>query len=187
MSTTQGGLLDKIAWLPTRLTIASGVLGAAALVVMTAHIAAEVIARKYFGGGFAGTLDQITYWWMPALALLGLCYSEHLREHPRVTLSLPPVGTARRKVADVFAVLITGAVVSMLLYFSIDAAQVSYDIREKAVSTIDVPIWPAKVLVVVGLALYLLQLVVSLMLAFAGRLGDPEEIDQEEGVIDVAG
>ncbi len=187
MSEVHPPFIAKVAWLPARLSKVSGALAAVALVVMTLHIGAEVIGRKFFGGGFPGTLDIISYWWMPTIALLGLSYSELLREHPRVTLSLPAVGTVRRRVADVFAVLVSMLVCWMLLQFSITGAQESYDIGEKAISTIDVLIWPAKFMVVVGLVLYLLQSLVSLLLAFAGQLGDPEEIDEEGGVVDVAG
>lgn len=171
-----------------RLSSVSGAVAALALVVMAFHIAAEVVARKVFGGGLPGTLDQITYWWMPAIALLGLSYSELLREHPRVTLLLPAGGTKRRRLADVFSILCSTAVCALLLQVSIGGARESFEIKEKAVGIVTVPIWPAKILVVVGLALFLLQLLIHLVLAIRGEMkAEDEFVNEEEGLVDVAG
>src|SRR5215207_5440776 len=62
-------------------------LAAAACIVMVLQVTADVVARNVFNRPIGGTLEMVTYLWMPTVSL-AFGYAQLRDEHIRVTLLL---------------------------------------------------------------------------------------------------
>lgn len=147
------------AWIRRLGTISTALaaLAGLALGLMVLHIVVDVAGRTLARQPVPGTLEYVQYVWMPTITLAAMAYAEKMRTHPRVTVALPPEGSTPRRVVDVVAQLATVAVVALLFVNSIPEAAGSVAIGEAAISTLTVPIWPAKIAAVVAFAAFLLQ------------------------------
>lgn len=144
---------------------ASNVLGAVAgifVLAMAVQVLIDVTGRTLFNSPLPGTLEMTSYWWMPALIFLSWGAAELNQEHLRVTLALDSADEGLKRTVGIATSILSMMVIAVLVYFAFEAASISVGYAESAAGAIPVPIWPAKILAVVGVGMLLLQTAVSL-------------------------
>lgn len=121
---------------------------------------ANVLGRKLFNMPIPGFID-----WMeqlvPVAAFLGLAYCQRLGGHIRMDMV---VGALRRRAlwaAEFISILFMIFVISALIYGSWDHFSRGYRLGDSTVD-INLPLWPAKLVVPVMLSLLLIRLLLQL-------------------------
>ncbi|UNK46918.1 TRAP transporter small permease subunit [Arthrobacter sulfonylureivorans] len=131
---------------------------AIACLIAAVHVASDVIGRYFFNRPVNGTLEFVTYWWMPLIIFLALGSAQYRNEHIRATLLLDSLKGRARALADALCLGIGTLMTGVLVVFMIVEAESSARIQQAALGTATVPIWPIKMIAVVGLVSLLLQL-----------------------------
>jgi TRAP-type C4-dicarboxylate transport system, small permease component len=165
------------AWvrLINRMSAALAVLGAIACIVMSAQVFVDVLTRTIARAPLPGTLDFVTYIWMPVLVFSGFALAELRREH--ITMDLVTQGLRGRaaSVARIVAGAISIVVMAILLVFSVQAALDSVALQQATFGTVHVAVWPIKLFMVVGLALMLLQMIANVVHDAVGQTVQDQE------------
>lgn len=137
-------------------------VAAVVTIVLMLHMVVDVAGRFLANRPLAGTLEYVTYWWMPLIVFLGLGWAQYRKEHINVTLLTETLSDRTRKIADTIADVITLIVVALLVVFSFQGAEHSFAIGEAALGTATVPIWPTRFVAVIGLVGLLLQVAATI-------------------------
>lgn len=151
-------------------------VAAAAIVLLMIQVILDVCGRYFFNRPIAGTLELVTYWWMPIIVFLSLGWAQRRGEHISVTLLTETLSDRLAKIVwtigDVFGL----AVIAMLIVFASEGAGRATAVHEAALGTATVLIWPMKIVAVIGLISYFLQVVVTLYHRFRP---EPDEVDDD--------
>jgi TRAP-type mannitol/chloroaromatic compound transport system permease small subunit len=89
---------------------------------------------------------------------LGLARCEEHREHVRLELFLQRLKSRPRKIVEQVVYLVELATVGVMLYAVVLDAIVSFRTNEAVAGTVQMPIWPVKFIMVIGLFFYLVQI-----------------------------
>lgn len=151
----QGRMANALMW-----------IAAVAVIAMMVNICADVIGRFLFNHPVAGTLELVTYLYMVAVVFLPLALIQLERQHVVVEIFaqlLPPRGVIW---VDRFALLATAAYTGFIGWWSMMEAIRNTTRGEMIVILAsDVPLWPTRWLLPIGLfamlAVVLSQLVAS--------------------------
>ena len=124
-------------------------LGAAILILMTLHTAADVASRNLLNKPILGTYETITYWYMVAVTAIGLWSAEVKNDHISVSLLTDRLPHNSRFLQLIVSRLITVAFLVLLAWYGFDAA-----IADTAIKTYtgasEIPIWPTKYFLPLG-------------------------------------
>ena len=151
-------------------------ISAGVVAVLAVHVFVDVTARWLANRPLPGTLEYVTFWWMPAVVFLALAGGQLRAEHMKVTL-LTDLMTARaRRIAEVVILLVVAALIVVLTYYLLLGAIESTRIRQAALGVAVVPLWPAKWAAVVGLAAFLLQTAATLWRVVTGAPTVPHQV-----------
>ncbi|MCR2764353.1 TRAP transporter small permease [Microbacterium sp. zg.B48] len=162
------------------LTRGAAGVAAVATVLMGLHIVADVIGRAVFNHPLPATLEIVSFMWMPTIVYLAVAYAQLKNEHLRVTLSVERLHGRSRRIADVVGFGIGGLVIGMMTAYAWMSAARSVAILEMRPAVIYVPLWPFRVVVVIGLLLLLGQTAATIQRVLRGaRLRDGAIEEQE--------
>lgn len=155
--TRQGDLRGVI----DRATSVLAALGGAIVAVLALLITASAIPRV-LGFGSIGGAYELSEMLLVALALLGVAYTQQRGEHISATVftSRLPVKSASYFRAGSIALCI--AIVAVMVYATSARAVESFVNNELRPSTLTLPEWPVRALIVLGLFVLLLQLCLKL-------------------------
>ena len=148
-------------WVETINRIAS-YLATIAIGLMMVGTAIDVILRSLFNRPILG-VTEVNEFLMVFTIYLGLAYTQVKKGHVRVELflmSLPPVVQV---ILDILVYVITLIVFGLVLQATFAEAARSIEINEYRFGTIRFPIYPARIMVVLGIVLLALQLVIDLV------------------------
>jgi TRAP-type C4-dicarboxylate transport system permease small subunit len=173
-------LTRALSW-PSRILWA---VAAATVLIMAIHVLADVIARNVTHRPLPATLEITSTWWMPLIIFAGLGAAQLTNEHIRVTLFLDGLRGGTRRVAEIVALLTALLVIGIATGFAFEGAIESTRIQEALLSVIAVPVWPIKWVAAIGLAVFMLQLVVSLIETITARSEDLARMDEAEEVME---
>lgn len=149
-------------------------VGIAIIAVMVLHITAEVIARSFFGKPLVGTIELASYYYMVAAAFVPLGYAQYRHDHIEAEVFEGLIPRALRKFTRILGMLLSIAAAGLLLYATTNVALRQTRFGE-AVMTImgELPIWPARWLLPLGLAGMIIVMINQLF--FRGDIVPPEE------------
>lgn len=162
----EGSARDATSAGPVRSTIhalstAFGVLAALLVMAIMFSTAADVASRQLTGSSIAGVVEYSEVL-MVGLIFLGLAYAQRTGAHigvDLVTERMPArVAHAVRSVGLVIAI----AIVAIMAWETLEVALRSFESREFRFGLVQVPIWPARLLIPIGLTSLLLELAVTL-------------------------
>lgn len=137
------------------------IIGTAAILVVMVAIGADVIKRELTGRSIVGVLE-LTEVLMVIFIFLGLAEAQRRDMHVQfgaVTAMLPP---RVARYLEIVGALASIAYVGWMAYATLGRAIDSVQIREYRFGLIEVPIWPARIAIPLGLAALLLQLALHL-------------------------
>lgn len=121
------------------------------------------ISRRSLSGKSVQGVNELGEVAMVFIVFLGLAYAEQRRAHVGVTIfvrRLPARLAAALEAAGVFVVM---AVVLWMVIVTGERAVESVVVGEYRFGLVRIPIWPARVVIVIGLAAYLLELALRLI------------------------
>ena len=151
-------------------------VAAVAIIILMVQVILDVGGRFFFNRPIAGTLELVTYWWMPIIVFLSLGWAQRRGEHISVTLLTETLSERLGKIVWTIGDIFGFVVIVMLVVFAWQGAAKSTGIHEAALGTAVVLIWPIKIVAVVGLVSYFLQCVVTLYHRFRP---EPEEVEED--------
>lgn len=143
------------------ISVAFAVIGGMLTVVMALHVTADVTGRNLFNSPIQGTIEYITYWWMPMIVFLSAPYVEQKHAHITVTLVTDSLQGAARRRAAILTRTVTIVVAIFVLYMAVLSFWESFSIGQIASGGVPLPIWVGKGVMVLGLGQLLLQMIAN--------------------------
>jgi len=165
--------------LPGQVRAVSSLLVAVSAIAITAmmlHIAIDVFSRLLLGSHIVGTLEYVTYFYMVAVVFLPLGRVQEERGHVIVEVIAQLLPEKANLWIDRGAQLFTLAYVVFLGYWGWQETVRSFQ-RTEVVTIVqtDIPLWPTRLLVPLGLAAMCLVIIVQLAESLrTGRLAPRE-------------
>lgn len=144
------------------LGVCATIAGVATL-AMAIHITADVTFRNLANAPLTGTLEITQYWSMVVIVMLSMGYAEKVGEHINATILTQYLDPVSRWWSDLVVKTLSFAFISALTYYSILAAIDAIAIRQYALGSIAIPVWPVKIVLAVGFALFALQILASIV------------------------
>lgn len=149
--------------------------GLIAVIALTTLI--DVVGRTFFHQSVPGALE-INALLLVCLAFLGVAAAEWDGRHVEVTLLTRWVSGKPATLFGVVRIVIIVGITGAIVWTSGQAAINSYSNAEVTSGIIGVPMWPAKVVITIGMVLYLLSVIIKYT---AGRLDQkPETADPKD-------
>ncbi|WP_420394496.1 TRAP transporter small permease [Acuticoccus sp.] len=172
-------VLDRIAAALARATI---LVAAAAVVIMTLHVAAGVICRSVFGVSLTGTVEVVSYYYMVFIAFAPWAFAQWMHEHIAVDALVGLMPDWMRAATQVAAALASLLVIGVVTWALADQAIRQTGYGEHVVSgAVDVPVWPARWIAVAGAAAMIV--VLAAQLANPAAAGRQKHARREEGTL----
>lgn len=161
-------VIRVIRWLGNACAVVSALVAGTIMLAITF----DVVSRTVGGGSVPGLLELVETF-MIFVVYLGLAHAERTEAHVRMGLftSLLPV-TARRVVRS-FAMLVATLGAGWFAWATSERAIASIEVREVRPGLLDFPIWPARIVIVVGFVLLLLENLAKLYEHVTGRHTEP--------------
>ena len=160
-------IVDRLTALNRRVTLN---VSAFCLVLSMLVVSADAIGRK-LGITVPGAVS-VTELFIAGMVFGGIVFAQTNNIHLYVGLldaALPPIG---RFLTDLLGLLIGFISTAFIAWFGLLSALDSWDVGEISESTIDVPVWPSRLILAIGSALLCLQFVLDglrCMLKYDGR------------------
>ncbi|MDV8001357.1 TRAP transporter small permease [Rhodococcus sp. IEGM 1408] len=146
-----------------RVLYACAVIAGLVTLFMALHIAADVTSRNLTGTPLSGTLEITQNWSMVLIVMLAMGYAEQVGEHINATILTQYLDPVSQWWSDLIVKGLMFLFVSALTYYSITAAVFAVEVQQVALGAITIPIWPVKILLAIGFALFALQLLMSII------------------------
>ena len=148
-------------------------LGAVGMIVSMFLGVADTVGTKFFGLPVPGTLE-VTESTMVLIVFGALAYTQERRSHIRVELLYVNVRPRAQSFMDVLTHLVAFVYFALLAWQGAGELAYSWEIREATMGTVRFPLYPARFLLLLGVALLLLRLAIDIVQDI-GRLrrGEP--------------
>lgn len=157
-------VVDAIGWV-SRVT---GALGAAALLLMTVLILAEVVARNSLGTSIAISWDYAAYA-MGAVFFLAAGDALRLGVHVRVTLLKEALPERAGRILDVIVAVVGFLLLVYVTYCLVDLAYGSYRRGAQSFSVVATPLVIPQGILVIGSIVFTLQMLARILIVASGR------------------
>ncbi|MFD1507103.1 TRAP transporter small permease [Georgenia yuyongxinii] len=164
--------MNRVLNVDTPHRIAAAVSGAAAVALML-WVVADVTMRYVVNSPIAGTLDYVTYVFMPGMSLFGIVVAQHRKEHIDVPILTSRLPEPLRSIISRLSLTVFLVAALAFMWFGYEAAFERMATGEMT-STGDLNIAPWRWMVPVAMALLVIQLVLDLL---APQV--PDGVDEE--------
>lgn len=138
-----------------------GVIAAVLIIVIMLSTAADVAVRQATGASIPGVVEYSEVL-MVGLVFLGLAYAQRARAHIGVDLVTERMPVRVAHIARAIGLTIAFVVLAIMAYETFEVALRSFESREFRFGLVQVPIWPARMIIPIGLVALLLELSISL-------------------------
>lgn len=157
--------MDKLA---ESISVPLGILASVSTIVMMLGISAEVAYRNIQGRSIPGVLE-LSESALVATVFFGLAYAGTSGSHIAVDLLVTRLPRQVAKWTMVTAWALSVAVLGWLTYASLERAMDSVSRGEARMGLVSWPLWPARWVIVVGFAAFLLVALTNLVRLLRGR------------------
>lgn len=137
-------------------------LGALGMIISMFLGFADVVGTKFFDWPVPGTLE-ITESTMVLIVFGAMAFTQTQRGHIRVEIFYTDRGPRAKAFMDAVTHMVALAYFGLLAWQGFSEALYSLEIREATMGSIRFPLFPARLLLVLGCALLLVQLVLDLI------------------------
>lgn len=143
--------------------VARGLAAVSALLIilMMVSTVADVSRRQLAGEAIPGVIE-LGEVLMVATVFLGLAYTETRGAHVNMTLVIRKLPPRVAAIANTSGLLLVLFVVGWMVYVTGDRAVEATEAQEYRFGLVQIPVWPARIALAVGLASYFLALLPSL-------------------------
>lgn len=142
-----------------KLNDGSSAIGGWLMIAMMMILVIDVLWRTFFTPIFG--MSELSVFVMMIVVYLSFSRSEQHDEHVRLELLLNATKGRLHKVHLITVRLLALLSVGILFYAVADNAWDAVQSREAAAGLVSLPIWPVKIVMVVGMLLFLVQTVLS--------------------------
>lgn len=156
----------------------------AGLLVMLFLTIADIAGRSALNNPVPGTVE-VTSVLLLVVVFFAVAHSEDMGDHITIDLVYERVGNRSKMVMNVFADIVTIAIMGLLAFQLYHFALRNLDSGAET-PVLDWPIWPFVFVACFGAGLYAISTVLRLFLRLSGREPDMEAItDDEAGVVEI--
>ena len=157
----------------SRLALGLLLLGTVGMIVSMLLGVADVVGTKFLDWPVPGTLE-VTESTMVLIVFGALAYTQERRGHIRVELLYTHAGPRGKSFMEAVTHVVAFAFFALLAWQAIGELRYSWEIREATMGTVRFPLYPARFLLVLGVALLLVRLAIDVV-GDLGRLwrGEP--------------
>ena len=135
--------------------------------------------------GFAGRtalhpvygVTEFAQFALVAIIFLGLAICERVKAHPRVEVGILHLPKKLWQGANIFTYLVALVTVTLLLWGSAEEALFSIATNEQLAGVVRIPLFPAKITMTLGAALYLIQLMINTFSEIKQASPKPTEVE----------
>lgn len=131
------------------------------IVLMLLATVADVVRRYLWGTSIHGVTEMGEVA-MVAIVFLGLGYAQSRDAHVSMTLVVRRMRPECAALVNGLGLLVVTATVGWLLLVTSERAIASYQVSEYRFGLVQIPIWPARIAIAVGVTAYLLELIFAL-------------------------
>ena len=142
----------------TRLNMGAGVVAGGLIVTMMLVIVVDVAGRYLLNRPLLGSIE-LNRTLLVAVIFLGFGYTQLCKRHIRVDMLILRLRKAPRLAMEGFSLSLALVVSLLVVYMVIPATYHSVIIREYEDGVIPFPMWPARLSLLAGLVLFVIQLV----------------------------
>ena len=128
-----------------------GWLMLAMMLLLVLDVVTRLIGRPMQG------MAELSVFVMMVVIYLGLARCEERKEHVGLELLRNFLPATRRRALDWINALLAVVTVGILTYAIIDNAIFSFQRNESIEGTVELPIWPTKFIIVIGIVFYMIQ------------------------------
>ena len=137
-------------------------LACVALFVAAFHVIYDV-AMRTLGTPIIGTIEYVTYWWMPIIVVLSMAGACYAGEHLQATLLIDALPKAWQSVFGIIIPLVFFVVIAVMSYFLWMKGFHAQRIDEASLwSGLKVLMWPTRFVVALGMSILALQILVDI-------------------------
>lgn len=144
-----------------------GVLSGLAILVITLTVIIDVALRALFNAPLHGATEFSTLL-MIGLVYLGLASVQASKANFRVEVLLMLLPAGGRRFLDAVTTLLAAAAIGVLTWHTAHEAWTSVLRQEMSFGAVVFPVWPARVVIAMGLVMLLLQFVIDTIRLVAG-------------------
>jgi TRAP-type C4-dicarboxylate transport system permease small subunit len=130
-------------------------VAALTVLVLMVQVVADVTMRFVFRSPVRDTIERVSFWWMPAIAYLGMAIAQEEKEHIDVPLVYMRTGVTSQVLMDVFRNVVTMGFLAVVTYFGTQSALSQMARGEYRARVV---VWPARFVVPIAGALFILYL-----------------------------
>ena len=145
------------------LAAVAGVLTAIITLIVCADVAARTLANRSIDGA-----SEVALLLLVALVFLGFAGAEAKGENFSVTLLVRRLGRETQRWLHVGVMLVAALGAGLLAWFSWTTGLAAMASDERSYGVISFPVWPSRLLIALGLTMFVLQLVAQAIKAVAG-------------------
>ncbi len=164
-------IIDRLVRLNNALGIAAAWISGLLLVYIVVHISIEIIARSFFDLS-THSVDEFVGYAVGAMTFLSLAHTFRNRKHIRVTIMQSFVRGHLAVLLEVLCIIMTFAITAFLARYIFRTLARDWERGTISPTLTETPIWIIDGAIFLGLALFLCQLLASLVLAI--RDGSPK-------------
>lgn len=152
-----------------RISDSLGILGTIALVGMTFGLASDVALRTLAGQGIPGMFETVEPL-IVIVAFMSLAAAERANEHVSLSLVSDRLPLRLRYILIASGMALTIGLFGWIAYNAILQAFISYTSGEVRAGVVRIPLWPARIAIIVGAVALILQLCVTFADAIASAV-----------------
>ncbi len=144
------------------------VVTAVALIVMMLHVVAHAMMRHFFDAPIYGTNELVAYWYLPAVALLGIPAAQLRNEQITVSLLVDRMKPMSALIFKVFGCVLGSIIALGFAWFGLGEAMEKMEIRATA-GVVDIVAWPVYFLVPIVFVLLAILYVIDMVMSIRAR------------------
>ena len=158
----------------SRVSYGGGIAASGCILLMVCTIVPDSIGRYFFSKPLYGTLE-LNMLLMSAIVFLSLAWTQSQKGHVRVELLLSRVGFRWRSILNIFSW--TTALLLLLLFTIGGTEEAIYSTQtgENLWGVAKFPVWPGKIVAVLGSTLICIQLLIDIATEIKNLFGPPPE------------
>lgn len=154
-----------------RLHVFMGVLSGMSILVITLTIVADVTLRLIAGQPVRGATEFSTLL-MVALVYIGLASVQVSKSNFRMEIVIAQLPAALQRALNLLTTLIAMGAIGLMTWYTAQEALHSLERREMSFAAVSFPVYPARLIIVLGLFLLTLQLFVDAVRLVVGASDD---------------
>lgn len=132
-------------------------IAVAVMLLMMLHVVANALLRTLLRNPVPATLEVTQYWYLPAIALLGLIVAQARNEHIFADLLFEGFPPLAKRITTIVVELVTATAAAGFAWYGFSQGLHSLDIGSTLGNT-SLPLWPGEIFLGVIYCIFTLQL-----------------------------